>query len=572
MRSCLKSLSAVLAAAGVALATLPYWMGAALPTVARLLHASVGSYEREGYSRFVLRNAAYESGTVRVTAARVRADTPLLWAWRHLRGEDRLVVAQGWAVRVAPSPPPPAHGPAAQDSAGLVVLHDHLVRLAAGLTRWLPRAEVSSGSAQWPSGGFRLASAGWNRGTFTFAGLEWEAGSAQGRAVFAPGGVVRVDAREPDRDWTAAVTWEGPSVEGHAAAWGQPIELFAHYGAQGWLPQHARAAASNWSISARQARLGESYGKLEGSAEAEWNAGVFSISARGAADPIAQGAPPLHLNVAVKGDPKHWSVKSLDIELPSGRIVLDQPISFGYETRPAFSQAALSISADLSAIPLLHARGKLSGRMVLSAAAGALPAATVNLTAKEAAWKAIPIGDYSISGGCDFQHRSVSQLKVDASWAGSALRGWLLPGAAVARIAATAIFDGPWSALSHDGSARVEGLAIPSVHADAASLHWRGNRLQFDAFEARMAAGKTTLSVAGQGEPVRSQNHRPEIRARRKGGAAPRCACGRQVEPPIYGKPGFPQGRRLRNCRRLFRRGLLGSHVPNPLRVAARPR
>ncbi len=480
------------------MATLPYWMGAALPAAAGLLHVSAGSYEREGYSRFVLRNAAYTRGPVRVTVAKVRADTPLLWAWRHFRGEDGSVVAQGWAVRIVPSSPPAADRTVKRKPAGLAHLHDQLVPLAAELTRWLPRIEVSNGSVQWPSGGFRLASAEWNRGTLSFAGLEWEAGSAQGRAVFAPGGVVRVDAREPDRDWTAAVTWEGPSAEGHATAWGQPLELTAHYGAQGWLPLQARAVARNWSISAREARLGESYGKLEGSAEAEWNAGAFSISARAAADPIVQGAPSLHLFVTVEGDRKHWSVKSFDIELPSGRIVLDQPISFGYGTRPTLSQAALGISADLSAIPLLHARGKLSGRVLLSAAAGELPAAMVDLTATEAAWNAIPLGDYSISGGCDFQHRSVSRLKIDASWAGSALRGWLPPGAAVARVAATATFDGPWSALGHVGSAWAEGLSIPTVHADAASLHWRGSGLQFDAFEARMAEGKTTLSVAGQ--------------------------------------------------------------------------
>jgi translocation and assembly module TamB len=236
---------------------------------------------------------------------------------------------------------------------------------------------------------------------------------------------------------------------------------------------------------------------LEGGAEAEWNEGAFSIAARAAANPIAAGAPAVNLFLEVDGDRKQWSVKSLDVEIPSGRIVLDHPISFGYGSRPAFSQAALDISADLAAVPLLHARGRLSGRMLLDAAAGKLPVATVDLTAKEAAWNTIPLGDYSISGRCDFQNRSVSRLRVEASWTGSALRGWLPRGVTVSRIAATATFDGPWPALSHAGSARVEGLSIPCAHVDAASLRWRGSGIHLDAFEARMATGKTTLYVAG---------------------------------------------------------------------------
>lgn len=497
MRSLLKGLGGVLAAAVIALATLPYWMGAALPTVARLLHASVGSYEREGYSRFVLRNVAYVRGSVRVTVAKVEAATPLLWIWRHFRGKDEPVVGEEWAVRVDPTLAPTVPRAAGHTPSGLWHLHGQLGRVAAGLTRWLPRARVSGGSVKWPKGGFGLASADWNRGTLSFAGLEWAAGSAQGRATFAPSGLIRVDAQEPDREWAAAITWEGPSAQGHATVWGQPLELSARYGRQGWLPVQARAVAHNWSLSAQQARLGKYYGRLDGSGEAEWNEGAYSLSARAAAPPTAQGAPNLHLSVTVQGDHKQWSVKSLDVESPSGRVVLDHPISFGYGVRPSFSQATLDFSADLAAIPLLHAQGKVAGRMVLSADAGKLPVATVALTAKEAAWDTIPIGDYSIRGGCDFQNRSVSKLQVDASWRGSALRHWLPKGVSVAGMTAEATFDGPWSALGHAGSARVDGLSIPSAHADTASLSWRGSGFQFDAFEARMASGKTTLSAAG---------------------------------------------------------------------------
>src|SRR5579871_5062852 len=132
MRSLSKWLGAILAAFGIALAALPFWMGAALPPVARLLHASVGSYERDGYSRFILSNVAYAHGRVAVTVAKIEADTPLLWLWRHFWSEDGAVVAQGWAVHVGPDLGF-VQVANIQAPSGLARLHDQLVRVAANL-------------------------------------------------------------------------------------------------------------------------------------------------------------------------------------------------------------------------------------------------------------------------------------------------------------------------------------------------------------------------------------------------------------------------------------------------------
>jgi hypothetical protein len=134
-------------AAGAALAALPFWLGHALPLIGKPLHLTFGRYERQGYGRFALHDTVFQRNNVKVTVQYAEYDTPLLWAWRHLRHEDHPAHARGWEVTVTASTLPPT-GP--RKVTGITTLHPLLEKIGTNLGRWLPHAEVQNGAVHWP--------------------------------------------------------------------------------------------------------------------------------------------------------------------------------------------------------------------------------------------------------------------------------------------------------------------------------------------------------------------------------------------------------------------------------------
>ncbi|HVW21623.1 MAG TPA: translocation/assembly module TamB domain-containing protein [Opitutaceae bacterium] len=480
----------------LALATLPYWMGACLPA-ARLLHLTVGSYQREGYGRFRIRDGVYQHENVRVTVAEADADTPLLWAWKSLRGSARPVQVRGWKVSIGPAP---GNGPGA---AGLSQLHGALARLAKRLERWVPEAEMTGGSVRWPTGGFRLERADWNRGELRLAGLSWGGRTLSGRVVAVPAGSFRIEADESDLgDARLVLLWTAAAADGQLWLWGRPVDLHASIPAVGWLPAEAQARVSEGSVALPGLAPGSAYREWRGGGEARWQDGRFRVSVHAAAEPQAKGLPPLRIAVEAAGDRQAWSVQTLDLELPAGHAVLNEPIAFGYRGKPSWNGARLAIALDLAGLPLLHAKGSLSGEVRVVGALGSLPSLELNLAARQAAWREFPVGDYTLTGRCDLGRREVSDLKVTAAWAGSALARWLPDGGRVGSVTALAQAEGPWSALRHGGTARIQGLALPHWEAFDGTLAWSGVQASIPSFRLRASAGSAAVNVQGAATPA----------------------------------------------------------------------
>ena len=79
MRGRLKLISwSALAAFALLAAALPWWLGAALSWAGPSYGLTFARYERIGYGRFALHDAAFRHATVVVTASRIEADTPLV--------------------------------------------------------------------------------------------------------------------------------------------------------------------------------------------------------------------------------------------------------------------------------------------------------------------------------------------------------------------------------------------------------------------------------------------------------------------------------------------------------------
>src|SRR6185437_14396080 len=161
-----KVVAAIGAALAILVAALPWWLGPVLIPAARMRGLEIGTYRRVGLSRFALERVSYHRKLVTVSAGRVELDTPVLWLWRHLRGGVSRAQVRGWSVVVARGEPRRT-----PSRAGFVPLRVTLLRVSAGLRRWLPEADLADGRVRWPGGGFTLARAGWKSGTLTAAGF-----------------------------------------------------------------------------------------------------------------------------------------------------------------------------------------------------------------------------------------------------------------------------------------------------------------------------------------------------------------------------------------------------------------
>ena len=121
---------AVLAVAG-----LPWWLGAALRPLAEAQGATFSRYERVGYGRFRLHDVAFKRDSVRVTVNQLETQTPLAWL---LRPAARQASADRWLVEVTPRTSAASESPG--NIRGMPSLHALLERIVTALARWLPSA------------------------------------------------------------------------------------------------------------------------------------------------------------------------------------------------------------------------------------------------------------------------------------------------------------------------------------------------------------------------------------------------------------------------------------------------
>ena len=76
----------VLGAAGFALATLPWWLGAVLGPILKHWGVTYERYEQQGYTHFQLLGMHYANAKVELTAKQVQAATPVVWLAQRMRG------------------------------------------------------------------------------------------------------------------------------------------------------------------------------------------------------------------------------------------------------------------------------------------------------------------------------------------------------------------------------------------------------------------------------------------------------------------------------------------------------
>lgn len=505
----------------LAVATLPWWLGAALRPLARAQGVTFSRYERVGYFRFRLHEAEFNRGPVRVTVAQVEANTPLLW----LRAGTREAFATNWKVKVTPSSPAAPDNPAGLH--GMPALHVRLEGVASLLARWLPVAHLGSGEVRWPGQALGLAKADWQDRTLTVHGLAWREWSGNVTCSWPEQGPTSVQISTADGN--AKLDWSGADVKGGASIWGQPLRIETRFPADRWAPESAALAAEEWTLSADRLQLGSQYASVHGRTRLAWAHDRFVLSAQAAAKPgdTAQSAPPFEAQIEAQGDTHGATITALHLVSPFAAADLSAPVSLDFAKGFQAGVAKLTVSADLAKQSWFAARGQVSGVVAVSGsgrqdftlacdnlqfrdftlshvvARGTLEWPRLELTALDL--QADDNNRITGHGALDLLSHEISNGALQAQLAGGWFDRWLPAGTHWTKAELSATFSGPLSAPVHSGTARVTGADLPALQIMDLAATWRGRGPALDDFTLSAASGSATIEAAGALDPKQLQ-------------------------------------------------------------------
>ena len=159
----LKILLLVPALALLAVASLPWWLGAMLRPVLQAQGVAFARYEPVGYTRFRLHEVQFQTPSVAITAARIQAPTPVLWLAQRLRGSAPLLVVEGWLVEQRAGTKPGTAAPSTVES--LPDLQALLQRVVPRVGFWVPQLHLSAGRLRGFGPELTITHASWHEAT-----------------------------------------------------------------------------------------------------------------------------------------------------------------------------------------------------------------------------------------------------------------------------------------------------------------------------------------------------------------------------------------------------------------------
>lgn len=520
-RRLLRIFAALLAVVLLLVVTVPWWLGNVASAVGRSRGLTIGSYERVGYSRFVLKDVEYRRENVRVTVSRAEADTPLLWLWRHSRNAPTHIVAERWMVDVTrrANPPPSKTEP------GWVPLRGLLQRIATQLDRWLPTASTGAGVVRWPTGEITAASAKWAKRELAVEDLAFRALKVSGTAAFPSGDdVIRVALRTAEEGNRTSLESRGAAISGEIVWWDQRATLSANFAPRGWVPPQASLQADAITLPGARLRLGELYTQVRGRARADWSETHFVADIAATADPVeGKKAPPLELALRGQGDAQAFTLQALNATLPGITARLSEPVTVERSGKIRESAARFAVQADLAQQPWFEAKGTISGEARVASGISASTAVEFQLQAHEVvaqgvavsqmaangqfAWPRIEIASgqlvggegerFTLHGAWDFRAKELSGAVVDGTIRRASLARWLPAQPEFDVITLHAEAAGALAEIGHSGRAQLESVKFRGVNAAALAAEWKGKGAALESFSARASTGATTLTVGG---------------------------------------------------------------------------
>jgi translocation and assembly module TamB len=510
----------MVAAAVLAVALLPYWLGPVVRSMAPRFGASVGTYSTQGYGRFVVTDVSIRQPGVVVWLAKVEGDTPLFWAGRILGRVPRKVMVGEWKVSIEPGP----KRAQSDRPAGWVPLRQQLLQLGSTLDRWLPSAEAGQGTISWPQGSVVVDSATWQSRTLAAPNVRWGQHSIKVTAAFQPEpDVLRAHLDWKERSASIRLDSRGAAVEGAVTFRDQNAPVRAEFPATGWLPKSADIRAENWRLTGADVGI-PAYEELTGTVAAQWNDRAFSADVNVQGQPTEPTRyPQLRLLTRASGTPDLFTWETAEISIPGVQGQLSAPVQFDPRTKTLAAPAQFVAKANLAELPWVKMQGSAEGLVFLEPRPAGPPLVRFSLKGAEVGnseWRAHEVntegrldwpllvleraqltladgGRAELAGECNFSTREVAGVRATGTVGYEYVKTLIPTGITFQSAAFTAKASGPWDSLSHEGSLQVSELHRQGVVPAAVRLWWRGRGREVTEAEAGIQSGATEIVAAG---------------------------------------------------------------------------
>lgn len=508
---------------GLALATLPWWLGAPLRLVLRTKGMTFERYEREGYAQFQLQEVRFQNADIEFTAKKVRAPTPLVWLRQRMRTAGPTLLVDGWRLRILPKPQQ-THG--AATIKGLPDLAALVRRVGPRVFYWLPRAELSNGELLGVGPDIVISGVDWRDSTLKVDGLRVSDRVLSFDLTPEADDAIVLNAHTADNEARLQLRLSGLEISGEASLWNQPVQLSARFADIGWMPIEASAVAEDWRLPAARVKLGAPYAMVTGKARLIWRAGSFELSASAKAEPGADTkAPPFEASATARGNIHELTVTELRVDAPFATAGLSAPITFKFDGPVSAESAHLAVKADLAKLPWLEARGKVEGDITV---AGGDTAARQEFALK---FNEVAVRDFTIEaadvagvmewprmeltrlsaqldktssleahGSVNWETRELDAVAVNAELGPGWFARWLPAGAGWTTAHLVANAEGPLDAPHHTGTLKLTEAKWPPLHPIAMDASWQGTGSSLE-IKCVATADDSTIAIAGTLDP-----------------------------------------------------------------------
>jgi translocation and assembly module TamB len=507
---------------------LPIWLPWVLEKVGERVGIEFDSYSRLGWTRFELRGVRGEWPGVRLRVERVEAPSLATWGWERFRGTGGVPMlrAEGWDLELSETGQEAAELP--DEGLGTGQLLDGVSEWVEMLRPWARRVEAREGRVRSPWGEVRVS------------GLDWRDGELLVRAERVPAAErVTMDLRWRAGEWpefqvsleplglgVRARTERGVGgwrVEGDIEWQGIPGRLDMRLAQDDWLPAEVRFRAPMFRVAADRLGL-DGYDFVEGTAQADWQAGRFEVRVEATANPGAATdwlRPAARGVVTLQGDGRQVLVSNLELDAPGLQARLTSPVEVDWQGRLLTGSALLQVEADLSRLGiegLGEIEGRVEGGVELRDLDDGLLVWLVDLRGRDLGWDSQKIVSARLRAEVQGSEVRLEVFEVDLGQ-GSGLRlegqgdwvarrierlEWRLTGGWVRqflperwrfeRVLAAGEVTGELARLEHKGQVEVEGERW------SGSLSWDGSGTELDRFEADVSLfGGQSLWVEGEG-------------------------------------------------------------------------
>lgn len=400
----------------------PLWIPSAIRAAAGLAGVRVGDAQRLGGGRVQWREVSFEAERVRIRVGVLEWHQPWSWLWRLARGGATSPVIEGrdWVVVIGPDPAPAEGG-----EPGVRSVEEALAPVLPWLSRlaWLSGPVIlREGRVEVSEHPLRISLARLDEEGLTGeAGYEaWEV-----RLTVVPEdpGSLRMVAEVRPHELSieaflvrAGAGWD---LEGRIGDGTNRLDLAAHFGGGGWVPESARLTGT-----VPKPPLPEGFpGTLAGSLEAAWRdeRGTLELRAGGETRLTNAEAPiPLTVDVRAAFGLDWIEVDGLRVESEAVRLILDRPVRMSFEAPPRIPEASLTLAADAGALGVGGWRGRVRGRVDSLGSSLEGPRLTFAVEAEDIGHGEMGVEALSMNGALDWPRLRIDALEA-RPWGGARL-------------------------------------------------------------------------------------------------------------------------------------------------------